>query len=152
MKTIEEKMDLEVTVKILFQKTSSTSLPDNGSTAPKAPTVTGFKYPFDMDIDNQDILKIEAYERTPRDLATGTDTSSREKGLGIPKGQIILPINGQVSTDSMTVNYDENPLNIIQAALAANINQAIAGEGKSVDEASPLGGIMKKLNVSREDH
>ncbi len=134
-----------------FPEDTSTSLPDNGSTAPKAPTVTGFKYPFDMDIDNQDILKIEAYERTPRDLATGTDTSSREKGLGIPKGQIILPINGQVSTDSMTVNYDENPLNIIQAALAANINQAIAGEGKSVDEASPLGGIMKKLNVSRED-
>ena len=126
-------------------------------TNPPAPTVTGFKYPFDMDIDNQDTLKIEIYERKPRDFRQGTAAkkfqdggTTNDRDLGAPLGQIILPINGQVPNDNLSVNYDENSLNIIQAAISANINEALKDE-KNQDATiggSVAGGILEKLNVT----
>ena len=126
-------------------------------TNPPAPTVTGFKYPFDMDIDNQDTLKIEIYERKARDFRQGTAAkkftdggTTNDRDLGAPLGQIILPINGQVPNDNLSVNYDENSLNIIQAAIAANINEALRDEKnkEATISGSTAGGILEKLNVT----
>ena len=73
-----------------------------------------------MDIDNQDTLKIEIYERKARDFRQGTAAkkftdggTTNDRDLGAPLGQIILPINGQVPNDNLSVNYDENSLNKI---------------------------------------
>ena len=87
----------------------SKPLPKN--TPPAGFASGGFRYPLDLDTSKQDTLKITAFERTTRDMDSGTQAKRK---LGTPRGTIILPINGQIAADRTNVDYDENSLNFIE--------------------------------------
>ena len=109
----------------------------------------GFRYPLDLDTSKQDTLKITAFERTTRDMDSGTQAKRK---LGTPRGTIILPINGQIAADRTNVDYDENSLNFIQGAIASNVFSEISDKNaKKAAEDSPFGDVFEKLNISKEE-
>jgi len=127
----------------------SKPLPKNTPSAGFVQPSGGFRYPLDLDTSQQDTLKIVAFERTTRDMDSGTQA---KRNLGTPRGTIILPINGQVAADRTNVDYDENSLNFIQGALASNVFSAIAEENeRNAAEDSKFGQIFEKLNISKEE-
>ena len=109
----------------------------------------GFRYPLDLDTSKQDSLKIVAFERTTRELEGGIQKKGR--GLGTPKGTIILPINGQVAADRTSVDYDENSLNFLQGFLARNVFEAVkSDQQKEEGKGSEFGKLFDKINVDEE--
>lgn len=134
------------------EEQASKPLPPNPTPIPTAGFVqpaSGFRYPLDLDTSKQDSLKIVAFERTTRELEGGIQKKGR--GLGTPKGTIILPINGQVAADRTSVDYDENSLNFLQGFLARNVFEAVKNDKqKKEGKESDFGKLFDKLNVDEE--
>ena len=132
------------------------SLESNDKTRNSFPGAGGqnsLRYPANLQIEHQDVIKFNMVKYSPRKFSTG-DSFGFDPRRSISKediiGSVILPIQSNIS-DTSTVTWGEDRMDAGQAILANIALSGILGGGESAAETagSSIDNIKSNIGESR---